>query len=235
MSETAPKAELLRSLGRLVRGLSAVFWGLPLALVIYVQTASTQLAELLGAFAFIPPVAVTGLILYGLTQMSHFQRQERVWVTALDRAKFVTVVNLGLSPFLYWWQRFPVVQLFTAAVGLLTLTSLLLLYYINLVLYRLAAMLPDETLRMETRMFTSFNRSLLLSIPILLGAYLLVAWLTISSPFGLPSSFIDLLAILRPFGLWLILFLILMPLAMTMALIWKIKEVIFASVFDAER
>jgi hypothetical protein len=235
MSETAPKAELLRSLGRLVRGLSAIFWGLPLALIIYVQTASTHLAELVGAMAFLPPLAVTGLIFYGLTQMGHFQRQERVWMTVLERAKFVTVVNLGLSPFLYWWQRFPTVQLFTAAVGLLTLSSLLLLYYINLVLHRLAAMLPDETLRMETRMFTNLNRSLLVSIPILLASYVLLAWLSVWGPVGLPSSFLDLIVILRPFGLWLILFLILMPLAMTMALIWKIKEVIFASVFDAER
>jgi hypothetical protein len=30
-------------------------------------------------------------------------------------------------------------------------------------------------------------------------------------------------------GIWLALFLLLMPLAMTMALLWKIKEVIFGS------
>ena len=36
MSETAPKTELMRSLGRLVRGLSALFWGLPIALVVWI-------------------------------------------------------------------------------------------------------------------------------------------------------------------------------------------------------
>ena len=36
-------------------------------------------------------------------------------------------------------------------------------------------------------------------------------------------------------GIWLDLFLILMPLAMTMVLVWKIKEVIFSSLTGADR
>jgi uncharacterized membrane protein len=36
-------------------------------------------------------------------------------------------------------------------------------------------------------------------------------------------------------GIWLTLFLVLMPLTMTMALVWKIKEVIFSGVIEAER
>jgi hypothetical protein len=36
-------------------------------------------------------------------------------------------------------------------------------------------------------------------------------------------------------GVWLIIFLSLMPLAMTMALIWKIKEVVFASILESDR
>jgi hypothetical protein len=36
-------------------------------------------------------------------------------------------------------------------------------------------------------------------------------------------------------GIWLALFLIQVPLAMTMALLWKIKEVIFSSLTGASR
>jgi hypothetical protein len=36
---------------------------------------------------------------------------------------------------------------------------------------------------------------------------------------------------LAPTGLWVLLFLVLLPLAVTMALIWKIKQVILDSVF----
>jgi hypothetical protein len=52
---------------------------------------------------------------------------------------------------------------------------------------------------------------------------------------SLPSPLIAFLAVIEPFGAWLVLFLLLMPLAMTMALIWKMKEVIFSALFEAER
>ena len=38
--------------------------------------------------------------------------------------------------------------------------------------------------------------------------------------------------VMNALRLWLLVFLILLPMAMTMTLIWKIKEVIFASVFS---
>jgi len=39
---------------------------------------------------------------------------------------------------------------------------------------------------------------------------------------------------MEPLSQWLLLFLILLPMAITMSLIWKIKEAILASVFGAE-
>ena len=225
-----PTAELLRSLARLVRGLSAVFWGLPLMLLVYVQTAQTDWLQVptMEWMAMVPSLLVTGLIYFGLSQMYSFQAQERVWIRSLDRAQLLVFINFGLAPFLYWWHRMPHVKLYAAAVGMLALSSVFFLYNLNHVLQRLSAMLPDETVRLETKMFTSLNRSLLLSIPIVVTTYLMLANFK-----TLPGSVIALLAAVAPFGLWLLLFLVLMPLAMTMALIWKIKEVIFHSVFEA--
>src|SRR5439155_482483 len=57
----APNAELLSSLGRLVRGLSALFWGLPIALVVCVQTAKGDWFEIFGV---VPPLAVMTLLFY---------------------------------------------------------------------------------------------------------------------------------------------------------------------------
>ncbi len=105
MSETAPKTELMRSLGRLVRGLSALFWGLPIALVVCVQTANTGWLDSLGRYGLIAPVAVTALLFYGLHLISDFQKQERIWMLALDRTKILGLVNMGLSPFLHWHQH----------------------------------------------------------------------------------------------------------------------------------
>jgi hypothetical protein len=87
-------------------------------------------------------------------------------------------------------------------------------------------MLPDETLRIETRLFTTLNRYLLLGSILLCGAYLLRARLR-----ELPPLIIQLLAMFDRGGLWVTLVLTLLPLAMTMAMIWKIKEVILASIF----
>src|SRR5262249_12423583 len=58
-----PKVELMLSLGRLVRGLSALFWGLPTALVVCVQTAKSEWLRPLGV---IPPIATTALLFYGV-------------------------------------------------------------------------------------------------------------------------------------------------------------------------
>src|SRR5438067_5337626 len=86
MSESVPNAELLRSLGRLVRGLSALFWGLPIALVVCWETAYAKV-EGLKAFTVVPPLVATALLVYGLWQLGDFQKQERVWRAALDRAR----------------------------------------------------------------------------------------------------------------------------------------------------
>ncbi len=230
MSEIAPKAELLRRMGKLVRGLSALFWGLPLTLLVYVQTARTDFFDALGFFAIIPPALVSGLLLYGLSQLGHFQRQERIWRNTLERARIFAVINLGLSPFLHWWHRLPLVELYNLAVLLLAGSSLIFILILNRVLDRLAAMLPDETLRLETKLFTNFNRQVLLAIPILLVGFIALGFIP-----NLPTTMRLLLDHAETLGLWVLMFLILMPLAMTMALIWKIKEVVFASILETDR
>ena len=159
MPDPAPNAELLRSLGRLVRGLSALFWGLPLTLIVCVHTAK---ADWLKAFGIVPPLVTTGLLVFGLWQLGDFQKQERVWRAALDRARLLGLVNFGLSPFLYWWNQVPANTFFLVMVMLMALSALLFLGSLNLVLRRLGAMLPDEALRLETRQFTALNLSLLL-------------------------------------------------------------------------
>jgi hypothetical protein len=223
---TEARADLLGALWRLVRGLAALFWGLPIALVVCVQTAKGDWLQPLGV---LPPLVATGLMAYGLRQLGYFQKQERVWVIALDRALLFALVNVGLSPFLYWWNRFPNNLFYSAMVELLTITGLLFLFSLNPVLWRLAAMLPDETLRLETKLFTTLNRFLLsFSIAMLVGYFLL------ERARQLPPSLVSVLVRLEKAGLWLLLFLILLPFAMTMALIWKIKEVILASVFAAK-
>ena len=227
MPDPPPNADLLRSLGRLARGLSALFWGLPTLLIVSVRTAK---ADWLAPWAMVPVLALSGLLLVGLWQMGSFQKQERPWRAALDRAKLLGLVNLGLGPFLYWWNRVPDQPVFAVAVLVLALTGVLFLFNLNLVLARLGAMLPDETLRHETRQFTAFNRGLLLALLLLTAMYFGFTQLH-NSPFQLRV----VASLLENGSHWALIFLVLLPLAMTLALIWKTKEVILESVFGAQR
>jgi hypothetical protein len=223
MPETPPNPELLRSLGRLARGLSALFWGLPTALLVCAETARADWLKPLGV---LPPIAANALLLFGLIQMGSFQKQERPWRSALDRAKLSGLINLGLSPFLFWHNKMPGQTFFSASVMLLTLSGLLFLFNLNLVLRRLGAMLPDETLRLETTQFTAMNRWLL--VMLLLITVVFVGSSQIPQP---PPALGFILSWLGRASKWVLIFFALLPLAMTMALIWKTKEVIYDSVF----
>ena len=223
MDEVAPQDELLRALGKLVRGLSALFWGLPITLLVCVRTAMSDRLQRLEMF---PPILAMCLLYYGVLLLGDFQKQERIWRTALDRAKLVGIVNIGLAPFIYWWNQIPSVTFYSLAIGTLMLSGLIFLFNLNHVLQRLAAMLPDETLRMETRLFGAMNLNLLCGILGLVALYAILQQIN-----TLPNWVIDFLKILDISRNWLLIFMILLPIAMTMTLIWKTKEVIFASVF----
>jgi hypothetical protein len=224
LPQVTPAApNLLWSLGRLVRGLSSLFWGLPLSLLASVETVKIDWFRHLGV---LPVLLANGLLCYGLWQMGAFQSQERLWRAALDRARLLALINLGLSPYLYWWSRLPSNDFFGTMVLLATGCALIFLISLNLVLRRLTAMLPEETLRAETRSFTSLNRGLLLVMLLLVVVYGgLRGWPGLLEHLGIVVYWIQSL------GFWIIILLVLLPLAMTMALLWKTKEIILASVF----
>jgi hypothetical protein len=224
---TPPNAELLRSLGKLARGLSALFWGLPASLIVCAETARIELLKPIG---IVPALIVNLLLLFGLWQMSSFQKQERPWRNALDRAKLLGLVNLGLSPFLFWFSRMPEQIFFRAAIFILILSAILFLFNLNVVLKQLGAMLPDETLRQETRQFTALNRWLLVALLFFATAYVVL----MNDP-RLPAKLGALFLWVNDFSFWALTFFALLPLAMTMALIWKTKETILDSVFGSRQ
>jgi hypothetical protein len=216
-------AAILPALGRLIRGLSAMFWGLPVVLVSAVQGAKADPARPVHLWS---EVASFALVFYGVHMLSAFHPQERVWQSAVDRARVIALINLGFSPFVYWWNRYPGVPTFQAVVDLLAVTFLLFLLEMSPVLDRLVAMLPDEALRLETRFFTRISRFLLTPVIAVAIFYFVLLRLEPSFPF-----LTDWLSFMAEGGMWMMLFLVLLPLAITMALLWKIKEVIFHSVF----
>jgi hypothetical protein len=228
MPEPDRNVALLSSLRGLVRGLSALFWALPLGLVIAVQTYKGDWLKPLG---FAPITGATALLLYGVLLLGGFQKQERVWTEALERARLLAVINVGLSPFLFFWSKMSGNLFFTIISEMTFITMLAFLYSLNSVLARLAAMLPDETLRGETKIFTRLNHTILLIIMVSLPFYFLLH----AAP-TLPRVVVEIGLFFERGGalldLMLMMIFILLPVAMTMALIWKTKEVIMASVFS---
>ena len=227
MAGPLPNAQLLPSLGRLARGLSALFWGLPSALIVCFYTAR---AQGIRAFGIMPPLLCAAWLAYGLRQLGAFQKQERVWRNTLERAQLLSLINLGLSPFLYWSGQVPGNGFFFLMVLLLALCGLLFLGSLNHVLQRLGAMLPDEALRQEIKQFTALNLNLLAAmLALTLGCFVLTHLLS-----SLPPWARRIAALLEQSSLWYlvpVIPLVLLPLAMTMAMLWKTKEVILDGVF----
>lgn len=224
--QSSSNRELLKSLGRVVRGLSALFWSLPCALIVCIQCAKM---DTLREFNIVPPLLVTSWVFYGLMQLGGFHKHERIWISSLNRAKELALINVGLSPFLFWYEQQSGVHFFQIMIGLMAVNSVFLLGRLNTVLYRMSAMLPDEGLRQETQHFTSLNRHILLGILLLAAifGYLLLRPTPIQVPYYGGTI------MLNPDVLWFLVFGALLPLAMTMALLWKIKETILASVFGS--
>jgi hypothetical protein len=228
MEIATPDSELLNSLRKLARGLSALFWGLPAALLISAHTAR---AEYLHPLEIIPALAANLLLLYGVRQMSGFQKQERPWRNALDRAWLVGFINFGLSPFLFLFNQMPWQEYFRATILLLAVSSLLFLFNVNILLERLGAMLPDETLRRDINFFTGLNRWLVGMFLLYISAGICISLYDPDLPHRFSSenwgNFVRLnVAVSFLLGL--------SPLAITMGLLWKTKEVIFDSVFGGK-
>lgn len=228
MDNPAPNPELLRSLRKLASGLAALFWGLPAVLII---SAETVRVDVLDPFGIVPALVANLVLLFGLRRLGAFQPHERPWRLALDRARLPALVNLGLCPFLFWFNHMPETVYFRYAMLVIITSVVLFLFNLNGVLKQLGAMLPDETLRQDINVFTAFNRWLLVAF---LGLIAGVVFVSIQFPDLAQQLGPDNWAILVRVDMAGALLCGLSPLAITMGLLWKTKEVIFDSVFGAK-
>lgn len=207
------------------RGLSALFWGLPLALLAF---ARHFLAFWLSVYDLLLPVAAAACLWFGVSRMRQFQPGERVWQRSVLVTELLSVLMVGLAPFLYLWSRLPAVELYARAVLILVGVSFGFLVALTGMLARLSAMLPDETARADARLFHGLARYV---VVVLAGAGLAV-YLRLR-----PASIVEFLSLpYPPQGLLrqaILLLLVLVPVAMAMAVAWKLKEVVLAVVVGA--
>ena len=222
--------DLLASLAKVVRGSSILFWGLPTTLIVTVMSTMSNWTDAAYPMGMLLPSVAFGMLWYGLRLFVVFQPQERIWQNALFQAKLWGLINLGLSPFLHWHHRAPDEIYFGIAVWLLAIAFVFYLMALNKVLARLSAMLPDETLRVESQLFSKMNRSLLSVIP--MGVAFMLLLPLINNP---PVFILGILEFILAWRPLLFIAFVLIPLSMSMSLLWKTKESINASVFNSNR
>lgn len=218
-----PERNVIPSLARVVRGLSLLFWAVPGMLL-----ASTACALDFGwrQFGYGPPLIAGACLVYGLTQFRYFQPEEKIWAAARHRALLLALMLLALAPVPIWWSRAPEEAFFGHGMLMLSFAGQFFLIALNDVLLRLAAMLPDQTLRSETFFFTRLNTRLILGI---LAAVL--AWLGLPYWNQPPELLLRLQFFFEFTRPWLFVMALLLPVSFTMTLLWKTKEVILHSVF----
>ena len=144
MSETCSQAELMRSLGRLVRGLSLLFWGLPLTLLVCVRTAMSEWLRATSKCSrqsFRCACSITACFCSAISKSRNASGGTRWiapnfwrWSISAFHPLFIGGTRFPRSPFTFWpWAS-------------LMLSGLIFLFNLNHVLQRLAAMLPGRNL-----------------------------------------------------------------------------------------
>lgn len=234
--------DLMPSLRQLVRGLEILVWALPFSLVVCMQ-------EIMGSewesWGVLPLLLAMALLWYGTSRMKKFQPQEGVWQGAVQMTEVLTIIMVGLVPFLHWQQTIPdqAAASFSPeqkhviySLIIFCAASVMFLLNLNHLLNRLVAMLPDPILRADIRFFVIVN--FVLFLPLMLSMCLsslslpLYNWLGKKHPQLAQSigSDRDLENFLHLVTLWIATLIV----ATSMTMLWKTKEAILSSVFSLE-
>jgi hypothetical protein len=220
------RVEVLHGLAAAVRGLSAIFWGLPLALLAFARHFLVLWPTL---YDLIFPTMAALLLLFGVHMLGRLHPRERIWQRAVLCNELLGLALVGLAPFLFFWSRAPSEPYFARAVLFLVVAAFAFIVSLTRTLVRLSAMLPDDIARGDARLFhalSSYVVAVLVCVGIVL--YLRLAPIPLSEFLSLPR---------QPFGFGrqaLLLLLVLVPVAMAMAVAWKLKEVAMAVVMGAK-
>lgn len=214
---------VIPTLARVVRGLLLLFWAVPGVLLTDIAVA---LDFTWRQFGFTPTAVAGVALVYGVRELHSFHPRERVWRLSLHRTLVLALIILALAPIPVWWNRVPDEPFFSDGMVMVVFAGLAFLVSLNDSLRRLSAMLPDETLRTETRFFTRLNIGILAVLAAGVGLWLLLHGLNPAN-----ANLATLRWMLESSRPWLLILVLILPVALTMTLLWKIKGVILASVF----
>ena len=118
---------------------------------------------------------------------------------------------------------------FRLNVILFTLAAFVFLLHLNLLLRRLATLLPNKVLQADTRIFAKLNPMLLLLVLAVVGIYLLASMLEPAS-----QRFKQIMEAINAQSGRLLLLLVLPSLATTLSMVWKSRQTALRMIFEPE-
>ena len=238
-----PSAELRP----LLRGLNALLVGLTLALLVCVPGAVGDWIRLfvivllegnalpgMWVFALLPSLFAIGLLVVAVWQLGQFRVDVKEWQSDLYHSRLFILVCLGLSPFLQWSEVESGIPpggmfVFHLNVILFPLAAFVFLLHLNLLLRRLATLLPNEVLQADTRIFAKLNPMLLLLVLIVVGIYLLASMLQPTN-----QRFKQIMEAIDGQSGRLLILLVLPSLATTLSMVWKSRQTALRMIFEPE-
>ncbi len=231
----------------LLRGLNALLVGLPLALLVCVPGAVGDWIRLfvivllegnalpgMWVLALLPSLFAIGLLAVAVWQLGRFRTDVKEWQADLYHSRLFVLVCLGLAPFLQWAEVESVGLLggefvFSLNVILFTLAAFVFLLHLNLLLRRLATLLPNEVLQADTRIFAKLNPMLLLLVLAVVGVYLLASMLE-----PVNQRFKQIMEAINAQSGRLLILLVLPSLATTLSMVWKSRQTALRMIFEPE-
>lgn len=206
-----------------LRGLSALFWGLPAALVasIHVSLDSNAMGS-----RFILPMGAFALLAFG----SHQLRWVSVtgvtgWGNRVDLLRILSLGQLFLSPFLFFYARAADQWLFIGSLYVLGLNWVVFLMVLCNLIGGIVQTSPDPTLHQDYLWMKGFIGGAL--------TLLALGWTLLFIRIFLPELGVEIPVLYLIYPQFLGTFLIIsaiFPVTVLMNVLWKVKEYVFLMV-----
>jgi hypothetical protein len=211
----------------ILRGISAIFWALPIALVASIQVTLDDYAP---TMRFLFPVAAFGLQAYGAHQLRWLDVVGAPnWRRRVDTMRVMALAQLLLSPFLLFFARGSDYGFFTFSIFILGWSWCGFIYSFCSFLGPLTASLPEKSLVDDYLWIKGFisgalfliclSWSLLFLRQFIFDARQMPFWLYLAAPQWL-GTFLIISAIF--------------PVTVLMNLTWKVKEYLFYYALDQD-
>lgn len=203
----------------LAQGLSCWLWGIPAAMLLSIRELPFEWGIPFQVPLFVVPYL---LVLTGAVKMARVRSPGDRWRSEAQRALILCIVAAYLTPFLFWWRRWPQSVYLMANVWLLVACGVALLAQVNRVVRTLGACLGDPALAAEAELFRAVVW-IVLGLPTLAAiAFVITASVRTQQP--VTTQFETALLATPSWGLALLL----VPLSITLALVWRAKDLTLA-------